>query len=118
MNFRHGFSSLSAGFTLLEVVVAMTIVGIGVVTLLEIFSTGLRLGTRSSAATEAITYGRQAMDTILLRHNIAAGAQQGSLNEKTRWQLAMEPVQEPSDTVSLSSAWELTEITLAMRVAD
>ena len=118
MNTRRDFPSLAAGFTLLEVVVAMTIVGIGVVTLLEIFSMGLRLGSRSSTATEAITYGRQAMDEILLRRKIEEGAQQGSLNEKTRWKLAIEPVKEPSDTLSLSSAWELKEITLDMRVTE
>ena len=118
MNLRRGSSSLSAGFTLLEVVVAMTIVGIGVVTLLEIFSTGLRLGSRSSAATEAMTYGRQAMDEILLRRKIEEGAPQGSLNERARWKLGIEPVREPSDTLSLSSAWELKEITLDMRVTD
>ena len=118
MNLRRGFSSLSAGFTLLEVVVAMTIVGIGVVTLLEIFSTGLRLGSRSSATTEAMTYGRQAMDEILLRRKIEEGALQGSLNERARWKLGIEPVREPSDTLSLSSAWELKEITLDLRVTD
>ena len=118
MNFRHGFSSVAAGFTLLEVVVAMTIVGIGVVTLLEIFSTGLRLGSRSSAATEAMTYGRQAMDTILLRRKIDEGAQQGSLDGRTRWKLGVEPVSQPSDALSLSSPWELTEITLDVWVAD
>jgi general secretion pathway protein I len=114
----RNLSSHSAGFTLLEVVVAMTIVGIGVVTLLEIFSSGLRLGSRSSAATEAMTYGRQAMDEILLRQKIEEGAQQGSLNERTRWKLGIEPVRESSDTLSLSSAWELKEITLDMRVTD
>jgi len=118
MNLRRGFSSLSAGFTLLEVVVAMTIVGIGVVTLLEIFSTGLRLGSRSSATTEAMTYGRQAMDEILLRRKIEEGAPQGSLNKRARWKLGIEPVKEPSDTLSLSSAWELKEITLDLRVTD
>ena len=118
MNLRRGFSSPSAGFTLLEVVVAMTIVGIGVVTLLEIFSTGLRLGSRSSATTEAMTYGRQAMDEILLRRKIEEGALQGALNERARWKLGIEPVREPSDTLSLSSAWELKEITLDMRVTD
>ena len=118
MNVRGKLSSLSAGFTLLEVVVAMTIVGIGVVTLLEIFSVGLRLGSRSSAATEAMTYGRQAMDEILLRRKIEEGAQQGSLNERTRWKLGIAPVRESSDTLSLSSAWELKEITLDMRVTD
>lgn len=118
MNLRQRFSSVPAGFTLLEVVVAMTIVGIGVVTLLEIFSTGLRLGSRSSVATEAMTYGRQAMDTILLRHKIDEGAQQGLLNGKARWRLETEPVGEPSDTLSLSSGWELRKITLDVRVVD
>ena len=118
MNLRRRFSSLAPGFTLLEVVVAMTIVGIGVVTLLEIFSSGLRLGSRSSAATEAMIYGRQAMDEILLRRRIEEGPQQGSLNERARWKLGVEPVREPSDTLSLSSAWELKEITLDMRVTD
>jgi len=118
VNLRRRFSSLASGFTLLEVVVAMTIVGIGVVTLLEIFSSGLRLGSRSSAATEAMIYGRQAMDEILLRRRIEEGPQQGSLNERARWKLGVEPVREPSDTLSLSSAWELKEITLDMRVTD
>jgi prepilin-type N-terminal cleavage/methylation domain-containing protein len=110
--------SLSAGFTLLEVVVAMTILGIGVVTLLEIFSSGLRLGSRSSAATEAMAYGRQAMDEILLRRKIEEGAQQGVLNDKTRWRLGIEPVREPSERLELSSAWELKEIILDMRVTE
>jgi general secretion pathway protein I len=115
---RNQASSLSAGFTLLEVVVAMTIVGIGVVTLLEIFSSGLRLGSRSSAATQAMAYGRQAMDEILLRRKIEEGAQQGVFNDQTRWRLGVEPVREPPETLALSSAWELKEITLDMRVTE
>jgi prepilin-type N-terminal cleavage/methylation domain-containing protein len=110
--------SWSAGFTLLEVVVAMTIVGIGVVTLLELFSMGLRAGSRSAVATEAMTYGRLAMDEILLRRKIEEGAQQGSLNERVHWKVGIQPVREPSDTLSLSSAWELQEIVLDVRVTD
>jgi prepilin-type N-terminal cleavage/methylation domain-containing protein len=115
---RNQTSSRSAGFTLLEVVVAMTIVGIGVVTLLETFSSGLRLGSRSSAATQAMAYGRQAMDEILLRRKIEEGAQQGVFNDQTRWRLGVEPVREPPETLALSSAWELKEITLDMRVTE
>ena len=96
----------------------MTIVGIGVVTLLEIFSLGLRLGSRSSAATEAMAYGRQAMDEILLRRKIEEGAQQGVLSDQTRWRLRIEPVREPPETLALSSAWELKEITVDVRVTD
>jgi len=110
-------ASRSAGFTLLEVVVAMTIVGIGVVTLLELFSMGLRAGSRSSVATEAIAYGRQAMDEILLRRNVEEGEQQGALNERVRWKVGIQTVKEPSDALS-SSAWELREIILDVRVTD
>jgi prepilin-type N-terminal cleavage/methylation domain-containing protein len=117
MNLRGKFSSLSAGFTLLEVVVAMTIVGIGVVTLLEIFSVGLRLGSRSSATTEAMTYGRQAMDEILLRRKIEEGAQQGSLNERTRGNWGLGLWRSPRYVVPVICL-ELKEITLDMRVTD
>lgn len=113
--------AFSPAFTLLEVIVAMTIIGIGVVTLLEIFSAGLRLGGRSSSATEAMTYGRQIMDEILLRREIEDGPQQGSLNDKARWKLGIQPVREQADSVSLSSDsndWELKEITLELRVTD
>jgi prepilin-type N-terminal cleavage/methylation domain-containing protein len=113
--------AFSPAFTLLEVIVAMTIIGIGVVTLLEIFSAGLRLGGRSSSATEAMTYGRQIMDEILLRREIEDGPQQGSLNDKARWKLGIQRVREQADSVSLSSDsndWELKEITLELRVTD
>src|SRR3970040_2166392 len=56
------------GFTLLEVLVAMTIVGLGVVTVIEVFSMGLRLGSRSADQTEAMTYGRQVMEDFPVSH--------------------------------------------------
>jgi prepilin-type N-terminal cleavage/methylation domain-containing protein len=118
MKLNHAFSKVSPGFTLLEVVVAMTIVGVGVVTLLELFSMGLRTGSRSVVASEAITYGRQAMDEILLRRKIEDGPQQGALNERVRWKVGIQPVKEPPDNVSLSSPWELQEITLNVYVTD
>lgn len=101
------------GFTLLEVVVAMAIVGLGVVTLLEIFSLGLRLATRSSTKTEAIVYSRQVMDEVLIRREIQEGGEEGSLGEGHRWSLQVEPLREESEF--LPSGWELKEITLQMQ---
>jgi prepilin-type N-terminal cleavage/methylation domain-containing protein len=101
------------GFTLLEVVVGMAIVGLGVVTLLEIFSSGLRLGTKSSEKTETILYGRQVMDEALIRRDDRLGGQDGSFGERYRWRLEMNPLREAS-TLDLSSKWELREITLEM----
>ncbi len=101
------------GFTLLEVVVAMAIVGLGVVTLLEIFSLGLRLGTRSFARSEAMTYGRQAIDGVLIRQRIQEGGEEGSFGEGHRWRLQVQPFQ-GEDRLG-STGWELKEINLQMQ---
>jgi prepilin-type N-terminal cleavage/methylation domain-containing protein len=106
------------GFTLLEVVVAMAIVGLGVVTLLEIFSSGLRLGARSSVETESMAYGRQVMDEALARPAVEAGPLQGTVQDRARWQLRVESVREPQRLLALDSPWELKEITVTVRLAD
>ncbi len=118
MNTNCRMSVRRSGFTLLEVVVAMAIVGLGVVTLLEIFSLGLRLGAKSSVETESMAYGRQVMDEVLARVSIDQGANQGILQERGRWQLRVENVREPERTLSLGSAWELKEVTIGVRLAD
>ena len=108
-----------AGFTLLEVVVAMTIVGLGVVTLLQIFSLGLRLGARSAVSTQAMADGREVMDEFLARKKIEDGSERGSLPDKGgRWTLQIQTVRDASRTLSLGSDWELKELGLDMIVMD
>ena len=106
------------GFTLLEVVVAMTIVGLGVVTLLQIFSLGLRLGARSTLRTEIITDGRQVMDQFLSRAELPEGTERGTLNAQSRWQLQVQGTKNASTELSLSNNWELKEIALDITVSD
>jgi prepilin-type N-terminal cleavage/methylation domain-containing protein len=106
------------GFTLLEVVVAMTIVGLGVVTLLEIFSLGLRLGSRSTLRTEVITDGRQVMDQFLSRAALPEGTERGTLNPQSRWQLQVQGTKNAATELSLSNNWELKEIALDITVSD
>jgi prepilin-type N-terminal cleavage/methylation domain-containing protein len=106
------------GFTLLEVVVAMTIVGLGVVTLMEIFSLGLRLGARSAVHTEAGTYGRQVMDEVLARRSLEDGTEQGSAGANRRWKIQIQPLAESGQTLGLSSPWDLKEVSLDMVVMD
>jgi prepilin-type N-terminal cleavage/methylation domain-containing protein len=108
----------SQGFTLLEVLVAMTIVGLGVVTLLQIFSLGLRLGTRSSARTETVTYGARVMDELLARRKLPEGSESGRLETGGRWQAQTQVVRESTSALSLSSQWELKEVALEVIVGD
>ena len=106
------------GFTLLEIIVAMAIVGLGVVTLLQIFSLGLRLGARSSVETESMAYGRLVMDEILARRNIDEGASQGNFQDRGRWQLLIQNVNDPERTLSLCAGWELKRVSVAMHLRD
>jgi prepilin-type N-terminal cleavage/methylation domain-containing protein len=109
---------LRAGFTLLEVVIAMTIVGLGVVTLIQIFSLGLRLGARSAVSTEAMAYGREVMDEFLVRPKLDEGSEQGTFPGKGRWSVQVRAVRDPSGTLSLGSDWELREVGLDLVMLD
>ncbi len=101
------------GFTLLEIVVAMAIVGLGVVTLLEVFSSGLRLGAKSAERTEAIGIGRKVMDNVMTRRDLSEGREEGTSGEGYRWSLEVQPLRQDSE-LDLSSSWELKEISLQL----
>jgi prepilin-type N-terminal cleavage/methylation domain-containing protein len=104
------------GFTLLEVLVALTILGLGIVTLLQVFSLGLRLGTRSSAGTEAVTHGARVMDELLARKRLPDRWEGGRIDGVGRWQAQIQPVRDTRQMLSLSSPWELKEVTLELIV--
>ena len=59
-----------AGFTLLEIAVALAILGIGVVTCLQIFSGSLRLQDRATRQSRAVLHARATMDALLFQPEI------------------------------------------------
>jgi len=54
-----------AGFTLLEIAVALAVLGAGVVTCLQLFSGSLQLQSRASRQSRAVLAARAAMDAVL-----------------------------------------------------
>lgn len=106
------------GFTLIEVLVAMTIVGVGVVTLLEVFSSGLRLGSKSSVRTDSIAVSRQVMDEVLARPDLNQGANAGRSTNGTRWQMEVSTVRDREPGLDLGSSWELKEVTVNVALDD
>ena len=115
---EHRWDKSSRGFTLLEVLVALTIVGLGVVTLLQIFSLGLRLQSRSNVRTEAIVQGSRVMDELLARKRLTEPADRGKLGPNGRWTAQIQAMRDPPSSLGLSGNWELKEITLEMIVRD
>jgi prepilin-type N-terminal cleavage/methylation domain-containing protein len=59
-----------SGFTLLEIAVALAILGVGVVTCLQIFSGSLRLQDRATRESRAVLHARATMDALLFQPEI------------------------------------------------
>ncbi len=117
MNFTACRKSAN-GFTLIEVVVAMTIVGLGVVILLQIFSQGLRLETRSTVRTEAVARGARVMDELLARKKLTDGSDSGRVGDDGRWNAQIRTTRDNEPALDLSSSWELKEVALELMVTD
>ena len=58
------------GFTLIEIAVAMAILGLGVVTLQQIYQGSLRLQDRASRQSRAVLHARATMDALFYQRTI------------------------------------------------
>jgi hypothetical protein len=58
------------------------------------------------------------MDEVLARASMDQGATHGVIQDRGRWQLHIQNVREPERTLTLGSAWELKEVTIAVRLMD
>ena len=75
-----------AGFTLLEVVVALAIFAAGILAVLELFSGSLRLSEGARDMSAAQVYASQRMEEALLAPNPVPGVERGTFGEKYRWE--------------------------------
>jgi general secretion pathway protein I len=80
------------GFTLIEVVVAMAILGVGLVIIIELFSGGLRLGRTSEEYTRAVEFARLKMEEMSVAETIAEGLTEGEFEGDYRWQVEVRKV--------------------------
>jgi len=90
---REPTTRLNKGFTLIEVVVALAILGVGLTVIIELFSGGLRLGRASMEYTKAVNYARVKMEETMAKPTIEEGTQEGESDDKTfRWQMGVKKV--------------------------
>jgi len=86
-------SSRNKGFTLIEVVVALAILGVGLTVIIELFSGGLRLARTSMEYTKAVNYARIKMEEIAVKPAVEEGTQEGESDDKAfRWQVGVKKV--------------------------
>jgi len=86
-------SSRYKGFTLIEVVVALAILGVGLTVIIELFSGGLRLGRVSMEYTKAVNYARMKMEEMTVNPTVQEGTVEGESDDKAfRWRVGVKKV--------------------------
>ncbi len=84
---NRGRTRFAKGFTLIEVVIALAILGVGLTVIIELFSGGLRLGRASVEYTKAVNFARMKMEEIAIKPNIQEGTDEGEFDPTYRWQV-------------------------------
>ena len=90
------------GFTLIEIVVAMAILGVGLIVIIELFAGGLRLGRTSEEFSKAVSLARIKLDEVSLNPILQEGNESGEFDRDFRWQVAVKkmdilPVERPPE---------------------
>lgn len=80
------------GFTLIEVIIAVAILGVGLMLVIELFSGGLRAGKLSEEYTKATNYARLKLEEIRLNPIIKEGMEEGSFDKDFRWKISIKEV--------------------------
>lgn len=77
---------------MIEIVVAMAILGVGLIVIIELFSGGLRLGRASEEYTKAVGLARMKMEEIALTEHLEEGEEEGEFDKDFRWQVGVKKV--------------------------
>ncbi len=80
------------GFTLIEVVVALAILGIGLTVVIELLSGGLRLARVSQEYSTAMNYARSKLEEVLIQPALEEGTEEGEFDDTFRWEMGVEKV--------------------------
>lgn len=87
-NTQHGCTALRGqqGFTLLEVLLAVMILGLSIVAILQQFSVALRAGSTSQDVTRAVLHAKEKLEELKIKKNPAESSESGSFDDGYNWQ--------------------------------
>ena len=93
---RRAYSN-AQGFTLLEVMVALAILALGMVTVLELFAGSLRIGVKASRHTQAAIYAQNVMDRVFAQSLLEDGDTTGEFPGGYAWHAHIQEVHLDND---------------------
>ncbi len=88
------------GFTLIEVLVAISLLAISLVVILQLFSGGLNSGKLSDEYTRGVFHAREKMEEILLSNNMEEGITEGEFEDGFRWKADIVRMEQREEEVS------------------
>ena len=75
-----------AGFTLLEVLLAVVILGVSLTTILLQFQTALHAGSISQQRTNAVIYAKEKLESLKIEEELSESLQSGVLETGYEWE--------------------------------
>lgn len=75
-----------AGFTLLEVLLAVVIMGVSLTTILLQFQTALHAGSISQERTNAVIYAKEKLESLKIENELSESSQSGVLESGYEWE--------------------------------
>ena len=84
-NFKKNRLQRRDGFTLIEILVAISILAISLVVIMQLFSGGLKSSSLSDKYVRAIFHAREKMEEILVLGVISEGELEGDFDDSYRW---------------------------------
>ena len=83
--------SSQKGFTLLEILLAIAILGVALTVIMQQFSAGLRIGHTSGTYTTATAYAKQKLEEFQLIEEIEEGEEAGDFDDGYTWKVSVLP---------------------------
>ena len=93
----------SKGFTLIEVVVAIAILGIALTVIIELFAGGLRLARASKEYTKAVNYVNTKMEEMDSQRTLEEGITEGEFDETFHWRMTTNKI----NILGVERPWEV-----------
>ena len=75
-----------AGFTLLEVLLAVMILGVSLTTILLQFQTALHAGSISQERTNAVIYAKEKLESLKIEDELSESSQSGTFENGYEWE--------------------------------
>ncbi|MCF8083224.1 MAG: prepilin-type N-terminal cleavage/methylation domain-containing protein [Deltaproteobacteria bacterium] len=95
-----GMAYRTQGFTLIEILVAVSILAICLVVILQLFSGALKSSRVSDEYTTGIFYAREKMEEILLTQGLTSGVQEGEFDDAYRWRAKIVRIEQAEEEAS------------------